>query len=258
MSGALRIDIVGGGIGGVTLGAALHRFGIAFQIFEQAPELKAIGYGLTLQKNALEALATIGLADAVRSRGVPVRQGLLRQPSGRTLTSAAVDLCAIHRATLLASLAEHVPVASLRLGQRLESATAADFTVAADGLHSVFRRQVASGEGPPRDSGYTAWRGLASRAPLSIAHCMPGQCRRRGDAGRDSASCLWTATRFTGLPLRRSSPLPTPKRRSAFCVRRSIAGTSRFERSSRRPRRIPSSSRESSTGYRFRAGMLVG
>ena len=149
----------------MTLGAALHRFGIAFQIFEQAPELKAIGYGLTLQKNALEALATIGLADAVRSRGVPVRQGLLRQPSGRTLTSAAVDLCAIHRATLLASLAEHVPVASLRLGQRLESATAADFTVAADGLHSVFRRQVASGEGPPRDSGYTAWRGLASRSP---------------------------------------------------------------------------------------------
>ena len=160
-----RIDIVGGGIGGLTLGAALHRFGLAFQIFEQAPELKAIGYGLTLQKNALDALATIGLADAVRRRGQSVRHGLIRQPSGRVLASAAVELCAIHRATLLASLAEHVPHASLRLGTRVESDTGADLLVAADGLHSVFRRQVTPGEGPPRDSGYTAWRGLAPLSP---------------------------------------------------------------------------------------------
>ncbi len=41
----------------------LHRFGIPFRIFEQTPELRPIGYGLTLQKDALD---TVGLADTMR------------------------------------------------------------------------------------------------------------------------------------------------------------------------------------------------
>ena len=159
------MDIIGGGIGGVALAAALRHLGVDFRLFEQTPELKTVGYGLTLQKNALDALGTIGIADTVRRAGADVREGRIRQPSGRVLASAPVDLCAIHRATLLSTLASHVPSELIALGRRVESATDAEFVVAADGLNSTFRRSVIPSEGPVRDSGYTAWRGLARRTP---------------------------------------------------------------------------------------------
>ena len=166
MSANLSVDIVGGGIGGLTLGAALHRCGIPFRIFEQAPRLEAVGYGLTLQRNALQALETVGLREAVAQRGAPVRCGTIRVPRGGVLATTTLDLCAVHRATLLSLLLEHVPSASLRLGERVASVTDAEVVVAADGLHSVFRKQVAPDEGPPRDSGYTAWRGLVPSSTI--------------------------------------------------------------------------------------------
>lgn len=171
MSRPFRVDIVGGGIGGMTLGAALNHDGVEFRVFEQTPELKAIGYGLTLQQNALDALQTIGLAEPVRSRGVRVDHGRLRNPSGRTLAASSIHLCAIHRPTLLSVLAGHVPQSAVHLGHRVDRATDADLVVAADGLHSVFRRALVPDEGPPRDSGYTAWRGLAPRSQ-EIGRCL--------------------------------------------------------------------------------------
>src|SRR3954466_10204094 len=117
MSGRLRVDIIGGGIGGVTLAAALRRRGLDFRLFEQTPELKTVGYGLTLQKNALDALQTIGIADTVRREGVEVREGRIRQPSGRVLATVAVHLCATPRATLLSTLASHPPSERIALGR---------------------------------------------------------------------------------------------------------------------------------------------
>jgi 2-polyprenyl-6-methoxyphenol hydroxylase-like FAD-dependent oxidoreductase len=166
MSASFTIDIAGGGIGGVTLGAALHRFGIGFRIFEQTSALKTVGYGLTLQKNALQALDTIGLRDSILRRGVEIRRGRILLPRGGVLAEAELELCAIHRATLLSALVEEIPPSSLLLGGRVEMVTDADLFVAADGLNSVFRRQIAPNEGPPRESGYTAWRGLAPRSAV--------------------------------------------------------------------------------------------
>jgi 2-polyprenyl-6-methoxyphenol hydroxylase-like FAD-dependent oxidoreductase len=163
MTSALRVDIVGGGIGGLTLAAALAHFGVEFRVFEQAPELRAVGYGLTLQRNALQALDTIGLGAGLRALGTEIRQGALRFPDGKTLTPMSLELCAIHRATLLAGLAANVPPSALRLGERVEGPTDADFIVAADGLHSVFRKRIAGEEGALRDGGCTAWRGVAPR-----------------------------------------------------------------------------------------------
>ena len=60
MTTSLRIDIVGGGIGGIALAASLSRLGLRCQVFEQAPQLKAVGYGLTLQKNAIQARGRFG------------------------------------------------------------------------------------------------------------------------------------------------------------------------------------------------------
>jgi len=160
----IRVDIVGGGIGGTALGCALHRFGIDIRIFEQAPALQAVGYGLTLQRNALQALDTIGLRESILRRGSEIRRGSLRRPTGHVLTRMTLDLCAIHRATLLSALTESVPASRLHLGHRVESPMDADFVVAADGFHSLFRRYIVANESPPRQGGYTAWRGLAPRS----------------------------------------------------------------------------------------------
>ena len=170
----MRIAIVGGGIGGVALAAALHRLHLPSVLFEQADALRAAGYGLTLQKNAIAALDTVGIGQRVRSHGVPIEVGQIRQPSGRLLTSARVELCAIHRATLLAALAAEVPADAVHLGCRVESVPDADLVVAADGLHSVLRAQVIPSEPAVRDSGYTAWRGLARRSPSIDAALAPG------------------------------------------------------------------------------------
>ena len=58
----------GGGIGGMTLAAALHKLGIAFDVYEQAPELTEVGAGVGLWSNALFSLDQIGAAERVRRR----------------------------------------------------------------------------------------------------------------------------------------------------------------------------------------------
>lgn len=170
----MRIAIVGGGIGGVALAAALHRLRLSCVVFEQAEGLRAVGYGLTLQRNAVAALDTIGIGQRVRSQGLSMSSAQIRQPSGRVLAAARVDLCAIHRATLLAALAAELPPGTFHLGTRIESLPEADLVVAADGLHSRFRASVAPGEPGVRDSGYTAWRGLAARTPEMDAAIAEG------------------------------------------------------------------------------------
>lgn len=170
----IRIAIVGGGIGGMALAAALQRLDVPFVLFEQADALRTVGYGLTLQKNAIAALDTVGIGQRIRSHGVPIEHGQIRQPSGRLLASARVELCAVHRATLLAALAAEVPPDALRLGCRVESVPEADLVVAADGLHSVLRAHVNASDAPERDSGYTAWRGLARRTPTIDAALQRG------------------------------------------------------------------------------------
>jgi 2-polyprenyl-6-methoxyphenol hydroxylase-like FAD-dependent oxidoreductase len=61
------IIIVGAGIGGLTLGLALHAAGIPCRIFESAAEIRPIGVGINLLPHATKELAALGLeADLAR------------------------------------------------------------------------------------------------------------------------------------------------------------------------------------------------
>src|SRR5262249_32289343 len=62
-SPSLRIAIIGGGIGGLTLAIALRQRGVAAEVFEQAPELTEIGVAV-----GLAAQATPGLRGPGRQR----------------------------------------------------------------------------------------------------------------------------------------------------------------------------------------------
>src|SRR3954470_106604 len=59
------VIIVGAGIGGLTLGLALHEANIPCRIFESAAEIKAVGVGINLLPHATKELAALGLEQAL-------------------------------------------------------------------------------------------------------------------------------------------------------------------------------------------------
>jgi 2-polyprenyl-6-methoxyphenol hydroxylase-like FAD-dependent oxidoreductase len=64
---APRALIIGGGIGGLASAIALRSIGIVAHVYEQAPELKEVGAGLSLWSNGSKALDLLGLTDQWRS-----------------------------------------------------------------------------------------------------------------------------------------------------------------------------------------------
>ncbi len=208
----LHVLVAGGGIGGLTAAIALARCGFRVTVFERAPEIRALGAGLTLQPNAIAALRAIGLADDVLAAGHRSGVARVRQAGGRVL--AEMDVAAfwreeagvtLHRATLQQLLASRVPVADLVLDAEVagfaETADgvsvrladgrsfAGDLLIGADGIHSALRRQLL-GDGLPLYAGYFCWRGVCADPGLGLAELSEswGRGRRFGlvpiDGGR--------------------------------------------------------------------------
>src|SRR3954454_4521376 len=66
-SDAVRVVVVGGGIGGIAAANAMLRRGLDVRIYEQASALTEVGAGVALQPNGLRALRRLGLdADLAR------------------------------------------------------------------------------------------------------------------------------------------------------------------------------------------------
>src|SRR3954466_5753327 len=61
----LRIAIIGGGIGGLTLAIALRQRGMTAEVFEQAPELAEIGAAVALSANSTRELQRLGVLDGI-------------------------------------------------------------------------------------------------------------------------------------------------------------------------------------------------
>ena len=59
------VVIVGAGIGGLTLGLALHAAGIPCRIFEFAADIRPVGVGINLLPHATKELAVLGLEPAL-------------------------------------------------------------------------------------------------------------------------------------------------------------------------------------------------
>ncbi len=63
------IDIIGAGIGGLTLAIALKQKGLQVRVFEQAPGLKAVGAGINLACNAMQVYKHLGLRQKIERAG---------------------------------------------------------------------------------------------------------------------------------------------------------------------------------------------
>lgn len=186
-----NIAIAGGGIGGLTLACALRRAGLRVTVYERAPEVRPVGAGITVQANAMAALRTLGIDEAVAAQGVAAGESAILDAAGRMLQAVHMDvlqrelgapIICIHRARLHQVLLDACGADIVRTGREVigfeddgervtvklseGSSAEADLLVGADGLQSAVRAQLL-GNQPLRYSGYTSWRGICRSSALS-------------------------------------------------------------------------------------------
>ncbi len=205
MNPGLRILIVGGGIAGLTLAAALRRDGMAAELIERAPAWAPVGSGIGLGINAVLGLRAVGAEAAVAARGVPCRRwdivdeaaSVIVRFDFRDLASKlGATACSIHRADLHDALLGAAAGTDITLGTTLaalhQDETGVDVTfadgrqrrydlvVGADGIRSQVRR-LAFGDSDLAYAGYTAFRTVVERPPgMSDIMEMWGPGRRVG------------------------------------------------------------------------------
>jgi 5-methylphenazine-1-carboxylate 1-monooxygenase len=194
------IIIVGGGIGGLTLGLALHAAGIPCRIFESVAEIRPIGVGINVLPHASKELAALGLEKALSGIAIETRdatffnrfgQLIYQEPLGRAAGYAHPQF-SIHRGDLQMALldafrtrAGHdrfltghhcTGVEQDRSGVSVHFSDGADGTtrrtvrgrvaIACDGINSAIRKQFFPDEGEPRYSGINMWRGVTRWKPI--------------------------------------------------------------------------------------------
>ncbi|MBZ5715434.1 FAD-dependent monooxygenase [Nannocystis pusilla] len=198
---AVKVLIVGAGIGGLTAAIALARRGVEARVIERAPTFAPAGAGITLQPNATAVLDALGVAFDPADV-LPMGSGSMVDARGRTLVGGAatraddafpalnIRRSDLHEALLAACGRERV-----RLGVeltaleprpdgvrvRLSDGNEDDFdlVIGADGLRSAVRHAILPPEQcEPRYTGQTCWR-LQLEAPdlapaTSLERWTPG------------------------------------------------------------------------------------
>lgn len=219
-----RVVIVGGGIGGLALALALWRRGIEAPVYEAAPELRAVGAGISLQPNALQVLDRLGVAERVVAEGGDLARAELRDARAGVLLAADMredarrfgwGTLAIHRGRLQQALLASLPAGSVHLGRECREVlpedggggarvrfadggeVEADVVVGADGAHSRMREVVAPGA-RLRYSGQSSYRAVLPFAlPPGlerVAWEVWGPGCRFGFSGIGHGEVYWYAT----------------------------------------------------------------
>ena len=194
------IVIVGAGIGGLTLGLALHAAKIPCRIYESAAEIRPIGVGINLLPHATRELAALGLEPALARISIETKdatffnrfgQLIYQEPLGRAAGYEQPQF-SIHRGDLQMLLlaafreragADQVVTHHHCIGVEQDaSGVSVQFfdgpngakrstvrgraVIACDGINSAVRKRFFPDEGEPRYSGINMWRGVTRWKPM--------------------------------------------------------------------------------------------
>jgi salicylate hydroxylase len=181
----LKVAVLGGGIAGLTVAAALSRDGVHCDVFEQTRQLSEVGAGVQVAPNASRLLHRLGLRrrlgiTALTIDAIELRTGhddrLVRRTGLGDRCESLFDgpYCTVHRADLHQGLLDLLPPGTVHLTSRCVgveerngrarawfddgSSTDADLIVGADGIHSVVRENLVADK--PKFSGQAIYRGL--------------------------------------------------------------------------------------------------
>jgi 2-polyprenyl-6-methoxyphenol hydroxylase-like FAD-dependent oxidoreductase len=196
----MSVMIIGAGIGGLSAALSLHAAGIEVQVFESVVDIKAIGFGINLQPNAVRELIELGLGDALGSTAIETAelryynklgQLIWAEPRGRTAGYAwpqyAIDRGDLQM-ILLDAVKERIGAENVLTGHHLVSfeqdgsGVTAHFIdrrtgqplppqrrsalIGCDGIRSAVRAQLYPDEGPPVASGRVHRRGVVEAQPF--------------------------------------------------------------------------------------------
>jgi salicylate hydroxylase/6-hydroxynicotinate 3-monooxygenase len=184
------IAIIGAGMGGLAAAAALRRFGMEVQVYEQAPRFARVGAGIQMMPNAMKVLRQIGIEQRLRQTSFAPQSHLNRTWDTGEVTCelpmpeelfGAPYLC-MHRADLHEALLSVLPANIIHLGKRLVgldraggqvvltfadgSRERADAVVGADGVHSTVR-DIIIGPDTPLHKGRIAYRAVFPSALMN-------------------------------------------------------------------------------------------
>lgn len=188
-----KVCIIGGGIAGLTMAIALESKGIEYVVFEAAPSIKALGAGLVLAANAIQALERLGIKEEAIAKGRLVDRFSIYDQQGDTISSVdskavsaqyGADNFTIHRAQLHELLLSKISPSLIHTGKRVigfdnqhdgvllnfedGSSYKASYVIAAEGIHSPLRKTLQP-HSEIRYAGYTCWRAVIDNDSLQLS-----------------------------------------------------------------------------------------
>src|SRR5665213_3762601 len=203
----MKIAIIGGGIGGMTLALSLHDAGLHdVDVYESDARVRELGVGINVQPHAVRELTELGLQDQLAAVAIPTAELAYYSTHGQRIWGEPRGLAAgyrwpqfsIHRGELVLILyravierlgedrvhtgyhlsafgqagsrmwADFIDRASGEANGRIE----ADLLIGCDGVHSVVRQSLYPDEGPPKWNGVTMWRGITRGKPFLAGRTM--------------------------------------------------------------------------------------
>jgi len=182
----MEITIIGAGMGGLTTGIALKKFGHKVTIYEQAEKILPVGAAISLWSNGVKCLNYLGLTEQVAKLGGQMDQlAYIDGLTGDTMTQFSLlplieevgqRPYPVARADLQNMLMDELGREDIQLGKKMVelqeqkdgvlvkfadgTEIKTDLLIGADGTHSITRAYVLGEQVSRRYAGYVNWNGL--------------------------------------------------------------------------------------------------